>query len=327
MDRDEKLIKQAFEGMNTPEFKFRIESEPKRPRVLRKSMIIAFAAIFVMMTTVVMGYQIGILDRIREAVGGAAGEILQPAEGIPVPNPAWGVSEIFQHIWGERALDRDGIKFEVVAMAVFDNIVDIYFILQDLRYDRLAEDLMVMDFVSLKTNDGATILPFFEMGGQFLTRLEDGKILMHSRAFFYAPVTEGRIYHEISFIRYNQIDFHTHDFGIDLAAGDSEAMHIILPDIDIASIRMPLDERILANNEVWVDEEQMMLDIIDEFVSEGITILRPHSLDADFVAEGVDAWISAVGIAGGALHVQTYIPGLDFFSGVSNIWLTNPDGE
>ena len=72
-DRDEMLIKQAFESMKTPEFEILIDTEgakekPVRRKTVKKSVILAFAAILVMTTSVIAGYFISNFDRIRDSV-------------------------------------------------------------------------------------------------------------------------------------------------------------------------------------------------------------------------------------------------------------------
>jgi hypothetical protein len=335
-DRDEKIIIEAFKSMKTPEFEILTDAEgakerPARRRIVKRSVVLAFAAVLVMATSVVAGYYINNFERIRENVTEGMAQIINPVDAEIVENHPW--HNLAGRLWGADAAAYDGIKFEILGTGIFDNVLDVYFIVQDLHYNRLGGDFIPFASVTYpRHNANPYFIPRFH-APEILERLEDGKVLMRGRFFMGHPLSEGRMYFHMGSIRYNEVLHEVDDFGIDLAAllstlaktgaeTDAETIDIRPPG---ASLSILFGGTIgFIDSTVW---QRRHIDSTGYFFQYGTTVLAPnvHNLELDL--PGMDVAISSIGIIGERLHIQVYNPNPDPVYSTVQIWLNGPDGE
>ena len=127
---DELIIKNALNGVNTPEYN--IISEIEKSRATKKSpsfkrhMVTAAASIFLMIFTVsAAAATISGFKYLLSIIGEENTAVITPVE----------ISD-----------EDQGIKVEVVAAGRFDNILRVYVTLQDMTGERLGDDVRIDDY-------------------------------------------------------------------------------------------------------------------------------------------------------------------------------------
>lgn len=198
MDKDELIIKNALNDVNTPEYN--IVSEIEKSRAAKKSpsfkrhMVTVATSIFLMLFTVAAAAAtISGFKYLLSIIGEENTAVITPVE----------ISD-----------EDQGIKMEVVAAGRFDNILRVYVTLQDMTGERLGDDVSLIEHFRLtgmervggmsswgwklidydEENNKATML--FELAGssklegEELT-LEINKILYNTKEYWNYKVTEA----------------------------------------------------------------------------------------------------------------------------------------
>lgn len=144
MGNDELIIKNALNGVNTPEYN--IVSEIEKSRAARKSpsfkrhLVTATASILLMLFTVgAAAATISGFKYLLSIIGEENAAVISPVE----------ISD-----------EDQGIKMEVVAAGRFDNILRVYVTLQDMTGERLGDDVRIKDYsitgIERSKTDGRT---------------------------------------------------------------------------------------------------------------------------------------------------------------------------
>jgi len=175
-----------------------------RKRVRRFS--VAAVAVFVCLLTMsvtalgVVGYQTGAFDRLLGIVGQEQTDRLQPIEVISY----W---QETGNVVGEIITD-EGIRIELVAVGVLPNVIDFYFILEDMVSNRLDSDrISISLFVWPVTPRYTGYTGRGGMGSgsspRIIDRTEDGIVTLNSRYAFSDPFEGNLFSFRLNSIRYN----------------------------------------------------------------------------------------------------------------------------
>jgi len=289
-DKDEMLIKQAFDEMNTAEFniaaaitKREAAQKKSRPKVFRRSFVIAFAIVALTATTIAAGYYLSMIERIHEAVGEDMAAAINPANAIiSTADFDW-----YVHSWSEEELAYDGIAVEIIAVGAFDNILDVYFVLEDLNSNRLDDFFDIQTLVPFGENDVLTM----QRDSTILERFDDGRVLVRARHFSEAPITSGIQQLVVSSVRHFIIEEEMGLAGVELDnLAPAETLETNLSPLMVTTFggRNHDARHLFRNGELLVPQQMNMP-------------LHIESQEVDFT-------ITAVGIINNQLRVQIHYP-------------------
>ena len=286
MEGDEDMLKQRFSNI--------LGAAKKRGIVLFTAV-----GIIVLVTSLTIGFNFAsyniIAEEQTEVVFGSdfkelntvIGEAMLQAFQQPV-----GISKIFE---------EEGIRLEVISVAVVGNMASVYFILEDLfGGGRFNEDTILVAWLRPSVPVGSNM----SNSAIIMEQIGDRVFILHSYAFFSEPIESQMMYVELRGMDYNHRSA-KYEIDIDLAALTPQS---------------PFD---------WAEGTPIlqphMHDI--EISLEGFeSIEYIHS-------------ISSIGILDGRLHIQELLeslplpPDLSGFPGFgmdwawSSVWLINPHGD
>jgi len=285
-----------------------ILNKPKTKRPIRR-LAIAIAATLALTTTVfATGMHLGSFDRLRDIVGDQRAGVLQPLEIISTPEEQslpdtqyTGYDTVNEYLPETQIPDNNleelGIRAELVAVGVFDNVVDIYVMLEDLTGGRLDDYFQVGHMVAPANDDGIGVL---SLTPEIINRSDDGIVTIRSREIFTHSVAGMELRYALTGINYNltcpgqRPPFR--DLSIDFAALTPQPSILFMPDGSPSR----------SGGGGWSNE------LFDEFeekmVNEGFAVLQPHLHDIEIDLDGETAIISSMGIIENRLHVQIYNP-------------------
>jgi len=281
-------------------------NKPNKRRPLRKIAAL-IAATLALTTTVFASAYLGSFDRLREIVGPARAEVLQPLEIVSHPE----IPEVTKSQYEEQETDATnpevhlaannlleaGIRAELVAVGVFDNVVDIYITLKDLISDRLDGYFQVGHIVSPV---GEYDIASLSLAPEIIDRSADGVVTIRSREIFTHSVAGMELSSTITGINYNistpyrQPNFR--DLGIDFTALTQQPTALFRPDFAPA----------ISGGGSWNRETFAFAEIEEKMQTEGFAVLQPHQHDIEVDLGGETAIISSIGFIGDRLHVQIY---------------------
>ena len=294
-DTNEIIIKAAFDNMNMPEVNAMKDIEAilakKSARPLKKTFIAVFIVISLMTTVVGAAQYFGSFDRLMRVIGEDAAAVIQP-----VRSDAY--SQGRQFVGG--FITDDGVRVELVAAGVFDNMVDVFITLEDLEGDRFrgrdwsgqpSSSIGIVEFnldpVGLTPVNSTTFSPS-------VFHIEDGIYTLHGRKIFPFSVADMELSLEIGRIFSTPVSHHNHV-------------------IDLTQVDIPTEPPTVLLSSL---QGQSAMQIREEVTR----VLKPHQTEYEFGIEGVTSRISAIGWVDDKLHVQLYNP--DFRS---NHWVSFVD--
>ena len=262
---------------------------------LNRVAAVAIVMVIITTTALVASGNLGGFDRLRTIIGEERIGLVSPIE--------------ISNVVGET-ITEDGIRVELVAVGVFDNVVDIYLTFEDMVGNRLDGDFIVAYSIDLPADD---IRGTIRHSGIEVIDRTDGVITVHDRLVFSQPVAGQELFFRLWRIDYNNITYNEHEINFDLA----ELM------FDAPSST----QLIFGSHEIrymWgIDAD----DARELLTTTGVTILEPNLHDIELGLEGIESLISAIGIIDGRLHIQLYDPPLNNNRRFSLIALINPEGE
>ena len=264
-DQDERLIISALNKVNTPNFNISkgVEAKMKKRHIGKKGFIATLLVACLFFTTVAVAQYMGSFERLAKIIGQEQADTLTPI-GITTADEG-------------QSVQYDGIKAEIVAVSVNENVVDLYVTLKDTFSNRLDGSDFILEHslrpVGLDLDqdmDAARRI----MGGSFgrletIHRDENGKITLHAQHNFGQSV-EGK---ELLFSLDNM-------WSIVLEEGNR------IVDINLADFATDASTIPFLNGEV----------------------LAPQGLNIPIGLDGKYTVISSIGVVDGKLHVQTYSP-------------------
>ena len=196
---------------------------------------------------------------------------------------------------------EDGIRAEFVAIEAFDNVVDIYFTLEDLVGNRLDGDIDAD--LSIGHVEGREI-GYSRGSVKVIDRTDEGIVTIHSRKFLDRSVEGQDLYFTLTRIYYNI------EIYLDLAAAIPNA-----PAMQLTFEHEPF---------LWGEDSAKIDASFERLQATGLSILEPHLHNMELGLEGVETLISGIGMIDGRLHIQLYEPSPVNYS---SIYLINPQGE
>ena len=301
LDRNEKLIHDAFSEIkiDTESLEMRLHNKIQKGELHMKiptrrafSTLAAAIAIFVLITATALAATIGPFERLAEIIGPEEAETLIPVE-----------------ITNEEQKTADGIRITWVAARAFDNIVDVYFTLEDLESNRLDGDFWIQSFVqptywrelseNWREGDPIPSMSVWSDGHEIIHRDADGKVTLRMRHNFnYDLPTEGL-----------SLEFGAWEITFDDFREGFRIANVDLTDFaDTTSVETRVAPSMGISGVSGSGLGFLINDVFDELQEGRLSLLEDQNLDIGFGVTRIDATISAIGIVDGRLHMQTYNP-------------------
>ncbi|MHC1747927.1 MAG: hypothetical protein AB9856_05980 [Cellulosilyticaceae bacterium] len=148
-DKDEILIKEALDKMNTPKYDFKREVKTKivtkqRPLVMRRKFNIGLiATIIVILSGTVIASTLPSINRLISIISPEMSQILQPIQEEDKGSKEKDYNENRKSI--NSTVDQ-GIEIKSLAVINDDDMVIIYLTIQDLEQDRINETLTIGEY-------------------------------------------------------------------------------------------------------------------------------------------------------------------------------------
>lgn len=251
---------------------------------------VAIIAAMLVITTAALaaGGYLGGFDRLRGIIGEDRAALVQPLE--------------ISNVVGE-VITESGIRVEVVAVGVFDNVVDIYLTLEDLIGNRLDGEISIFYELSPMCSEGTDIggLGFF--GGVEIIDRTNGVVTIYNRHVFTQSVAGQDLTFTLRNINYNIRYYLDHEINLDLVTA--------MPNIPSVQLILDYDDlEWLCENNFYQIRGPIILSYYDTklLTTTGITILEPNLHDIELGLESIEKRISSIGIIDGRLHIQLYEP-------------------
>jgi len=284
-DMDEMLIKNALGSVETPEFDIlkgveaKMNTNPIKTKRLAKGVVIGLIAATLMVMTVAAAQITGSFERLTQIVGTERAEVLTPVELTKV---------------------ESDIHIEVVAIKVYDKYVDVYFTLEDLSsQNRLREDFRLSHSIwPINLPDGPEEAHWVATsdGGQIIDRDANGIVTMRTRTEFFTQVPTEDL--EFSFttwdITFDVVSYNHYPFAINLASFANN---------DVPTMLFQYAYPGMSGN-----AEHPVMESMDLIQGAGLPVLAPQNLNIGLGIDRIDTTISAIGILGDRLHIQTFNP-------------------
>jgi len=307
-------------------------NKPRFRRPLRRIAAV-IAASFALTTTVfAAGVYTGSFDRLRDIVGLQRADVLQPVEiatifeyepdeagqalqvdgndGYPAANgAACALTDTENGATYDTAangantpnnLAAQGIRAEVVAAGVFDNVVDLYITLQDLVGNRLDDHFQVGHFLAPACDPSISAL---SLTPEIINRTDCGIVTIRSREIFSRSVAGMRLDYHLRGIFYNiAYSCNTPRFrplDIDFTEATLQPTVIFAPGHSIA----------WGGGSRGLEGRAHFDAFGAQLEGDGVPVLQPHLHDIEvYVGGGQTIIISSYGIIDDRLHVQIYRP-------------------
>ena len=322
-DQDEILIINALNSVHTQDFDILkgIEGKMKPRRIKKKSLFIILAAAFLISSTVMAAQYFGSFDRLRGIVGDEYADILIPIE-IATEDP-------------DQEVLYDGIRVELVAANVSDNVVNVYFTLEDTTANRLNGEfdidngLFLANELANRNRDRNSREGIIRTSSrtEIIDRDNSGIVTVHARHEFGQSVEGLEFVFMLMAIYFDVHDEQHMPIDVDLSeflANDSYMLYQYeYPNPWGTAIQILIDPPKLENGEQrvrdgerggfdWEYIENLRTKYTEKIRQEGLPVLTPNNVDIGlnkfFPNADARASISAIGVIDGRLHVQLAHP-------------------
>ncbi|MCL2527122.1 MAG: hypothetical protein FWE42_01795 [Defluviitaleaceae bacterium] len=271
-------------------------NKSKMKRSFRRVAAVVAATLALTTTVFAAGAYLGSFDRLRDVVGSERAEVLQPLEIANIPEAQ--ETQYYEAVDSENLNTPEScIRVELVAVGVFDNIVDIYVTLEDLEGRRLDDYFQVRHSVAPV---GMPDIGVLSMAPEIISRTSDGVVTVRSREIFTHSVAGMELVYNLHGIAYNITNQNRPEFvdlGLDFTAATAQPTMLFKPD---ASPSWSGGGGLVHRGTFEVVEAQM--------ITEGFAVLQPHLHDIEVDINGETIIISSMGIVEDRLHVQIYNP-------------------
>jgi len=252
-----------------------------RRRIPVRAAVLAAIITALVLTTAFAGYAVGsyfgAFDRLREILGGERSDMLHPV----------GIGTVV----GEHVTDA-GFRVELVAVGVFDSVVDLYINLEDLEGNRLDDDeifIWTSVFPTAPRRGGMLSQP-----PEIISRTADGIVTFRSRHVFGNTVIGQELDFSLHAIWYNRTAEEI-EIALDLGALTEYTAAAVFSGIPVLPVR-----------------------------THALSIEPPEGFE-----HILPAGISSVGIIDGKLHIQEVheFPSIPSTRGGGQLRLVDPQGE
>jgi len=332
---DAELIRKVTQHTNKEET---IINRPRFKRSIRRVAAVIAASLALTTTVFAAGTYLGSFDRLREVVGNQRADVLQPLE-IASDQGGYGGQGMYESganaheaqsgqasesitAYGDymdaqavatdtsdaghvnvigNSLAEAGIHAELVAIGVFDNVVDVYITLQDLTGNRLDNYFQVQHVFGPVGN---TSIASLGLAPEIINRTDCGIVTIRTREIFTQSVAGMEFSYSLLGIRYNMTEQHSRpqfrDLEIDFTAVTNQPSVLFRPDASPA----------------WsgggsLDDGAIFGAVETQMVTEGFLVLQPHLHNIEIDIGGETVIISSIGIIEDRLHIQFYRPVAD----------------
>ncbi|MCL1786437.1 MAG: hypothetical protein FWG38_00505 [Defluviitaleaceae bacterium] len=305
-DRDEILIMHTLNKVPTPHFDILegMKRKMKTRTARKKAPLLVMVAIMLLLlgTTALAAQHFGSFDRLRGIIGDEAADDLTPIQ-IASEDP-------------NQTVLYDGIRVELVAASITDNVVDVYFTLEDTTGNRLHNTFDMANSVTPVDRE----FPIEALTGSFgrteiIDRDESGVVTVHARHEFGQSVEGLELTFWLSAIYFDTQDEQFAPIVITLAdfLSNSESMlyQYENPDPWGTSMQVFMDGDFMDDGH-WERIRALHDQYVEQIRNEGFPMLTPSgqpiSLAPHFSLADARASISAIGVIGDRLHVQLMQP-------------------
>lgn len=298
MDID-KLLKNALESQEQLDdaLKESVKQQIIKEEQLNKNVKRSFGglaagiavALIISTTVFATGLYLGGFDRLREIIGDQRAEILYPVEiaaPIITATPGTAVQE-------KQAINN--IHAELVAVGVFDNVVDIYIKLQDLTGNRLDNYFQLNDLVfSSDAEISAVSFP------QEIINRDNGIVTIRNRQIFSQSIAGKELTYVLSGINYNfsEEGIRPNFVGLQLDFASATQQPYLL-----FQTEMPPSKGGSGPVDTW---PQLSQQFEAQLATEGFPVLQPHLHNIEASLGGKSVTISSMGLIEDRLHIQLY---------------------
>ena len=269
-----------------------INNRPGRKLSMKRLVGIVAAVIALLATTTAVFatgwyWSVGGFDDLINIVSGDRAELLQPVDVV-----------------NRGIVTDDGIRIELIAVSVFDNMVDIYMTMEDMESNRLDNDFHIgysIDFPRMRGDTSGLAM------SSIVSRTDCGIVTLYARRYFFRPSRNTRQMHEVTFelrtITYSIVQHQDYVLDICLSVAVLDA-----PTFEMSA------EGLIGYSDYVNGEDG------------SIRILEPHLHDIELGLDYVDTRISSLGVVDGKLHVQHFVLDFDWHN-IGRIHLVDPYGE
>jgi len=289
-------------------------NKPRFTRPLKRVAAVIAATLALSTTALAAGAYLGGFDRLREIVGTERAAVLHPVEIVSEPDAN---GEQFANVNstennnGEALacdgtilntvnnLAEQGIRAELVAVGVFDNVVDVYITLEDLISNRFDGNFQV-SHTTLPI--GQSHIGNLSQAPEIIHRTDCGIVTLRTREIFTESVAGMELMYNLLGITYDmEYTYHRpnlHNLDIDFTSATTQPHAIFSPGMSIP----------------WAGggpglESQAYFDLVNQQLeADGFPVLQPHLHDIEIDIDGESFVVSSIGIIENRLHVQIYLP-------------------
>ncbi|MCL2361509.1 MAG: hypothetical protein FWC73_06830 [Defluviitaleaceae bacterium] len=269
-------------------------NKPGKKRYFARVAAVVAATLALTTTVFAAGAYLGGFDRLREIIGSERAELLQPLEIDNIPEVV--THESHETETTENYIPEHGIRIEIVAVGVFDNIVDVYITMEDMIGNRL-DDYFRLGHVVAPV--GRPDIAALSLTPEIINRTDCGIITLRSREIFTHSVAGMELTSTITGIHYNirtPYDTRFRDLALDFTTATAQPYVMFRPDMSPSR----------SGSGIWSTE---MHDVIEErMLTDGFPVLQPHLHNLEIDLGGEIAIISTIGIIEDRLHIQIYRP-------------------
>jgi len=270
----------------------------KAPRRFISTVAATVALLAILTTSIAASWYFGAFDRLAEIIGPEQVGILQPVDTGTV-------------------MEANGFRAEIIAVGVFYNIVDVYMTLEDLEGNRLDGDIDGAElgtwwpshFVSVVEAVPEDRQDAIRMMGSsapiIIDRCENGIVTLYQRSMFNYEIIDSQLVFSLRDITVTTFFDENYNTGLnlqELAITNPQTMHFTSQQV--------ADARQMATR--WGASDSYFMyprEDIAAMFPDGLNVLEPHQHDIPVVdVDGIDMYVSSVGIIDGRLHIQIYNP-------------------
>jgi len=310
---DIELVNRTKSGLKIKEDERNLNKSTVKRTIGRAAAIVVVAMLAITTTAFAAGVYLGSFDRLREIIGGERADLLQPigvsnlheehttgnidfpneglangnSNGPSGSNAGSGINEFYEH----------GIRVELVAVGVFDNVVDIYVTLEDTIGNRLDGDFQVGHFIVRA--EGAEVAAI-GTSPEIIGRTADGVVTIRSRETFPYSVAGLELTYILTGITYNFSEPQRPRQLIDLTTEMDFGLSEVISQPYLPFIT---DMPTVNGGGSW-DVGRRINEIEEQMRTVGFPVLEPHLHDITLNVGSAEIIISSIGIVDGNLHIQ-----------------------
>ena len=296
--------------------------------LVRRIILVAIIILTITTTAFAAARYLGAFDKLREVIGDEKADQLQPLEisNIPAQNATKDArlndGDAAVGIIAEDTVEADGsendsttwngIRVELIAVGVFDNVVDIYVTLEDLVGDRLSGDFTVEHHISPVVETGLELGSVSSIDPDIISRTDEGVVTIRKREIFDHSVVGLDLTYSLKGLNFDMLRYTDDEINVEF---------------DLTLVKNQPSVLFISENPRGGrgDHDEYMA-FRELMKTEGMNVLHPHLHDIELGLFGIETRISSIGIIDDRLHIQTYEPSPDW-SKSSHVWFNDQQSQ